>query len=138
MPDPTHSIEPFQITDISDLHALNRALQVALRADSDDPALVGSPIVAALAHRVVDALIEAERARSGASAEARWASWRRIESRPDLLAWARRTSTAAPRWATWTRPERQRYVEALIAPFVATDATMEVLLTASASEVPAP
>lgn len=123
MREPTHSTEPvFTITTLAELSALQRALQVALRCDdADDPAVVGSPIVAALAHRAVDAMIEADRQRGRDIG--RWRSWRQLESRPNVLDFVERRKASMPDWGGLELGVRRTLVESWIAPFVA-DATL--------------
>ena len=122
-PDPLDVIEPlFRVDDPAELVALQRALQVALRCeDAEDPAVVGSPIVAALAHRVVDALIAAEERRGRGTQ--RWRSWRLVDSHPDVLAFVERRKASTPSWSTLAVDARRALVESWIAPLVA-DATL--------------
>ena len=122
-PDPLDVIEPlFRVDDPAELVALQRALQVALRCeDADDPAVVGSPIVAALAHRVVDALIAAEE-RRGRGAQ-RWRSWRLLSAHPEALALVERRKASMPGWSALAVDARRALVESWIAPLVA-DATL--------------
>lgn len=130
MQDPTHSTEAtLVIDDVVELQALNRALQVALRCEAaDDPAVLGSPIVAKLAHRVVDVLVKRDEAKQGRRAVEKWERWRRAESRPTLLAYAERRVAATENWSDLSVEVRRQMVESWIAPFVAPVAWIEHLL----------
>jgi hypothetical protein len=107
----------FEIDDAHELRALHRVLLEAKFHDApDDAAIAGSPIVAALANRVVDALAMID-ARAG-KADA-WGGWRRsatATSRPWAVAVRRASETGG--WIAWARDKKEAYARILLSPFV--------------------
>ena len=68
------------LTDRMELYALHRALMEArFHAQPDASEVQASPYVASVAHRVLDALIQAEEDESNPRAAAGWRDWRRGE-----------------------------------------------------------
>ncbi|HEU4557171.1 MAG TPA: hypothetical protein VFS20_04950 [Longimicrobium sp.] len=120
------------ITDQTELYALYRALMEAKFHESPNaPEVQGSPYVASVVHRVVDALIEAEEAASNARAVAKWRDWRRGEQHD----WLRRFVLARLAEHPQLTPEqRDKHVRALTAPLIVDDAWVaEVIAAASSS-----
>ena len=100
----------FSVTDKYELLALHRALYEAqFSVDPHDRDVPGSPILANLANRVVDALT---------ALDPRWADWRSADRHPDRVLIAERHLLADPRWTNMSRPERIAQVHNQLAPLV--------------------
>ena len=120
------------LSDRMELYALHRALMEAkFHASPDAPEVQASPYVATVAHRVLDALIQAEEAASNARAAAGWRDWRRGEQHD----WLRRFVLARlAEHPQLTPRQRDEYVRTLAAPLIVDDAWVaEVIAAASSS-----
>ena len=112
--------ESFVVTDGLELQALHRALFEAQFAvtplDRDVP---GSPLLANLSNRVVDALT---------TIDPRWENWRSADNHPDRVAIARTHLAANPRWATMSRHERVAQVHNQLAPLVPSEELVATII----------
>jgi hypothetical protein len=112
------------IDDPNELVALHRALfEAQFAVDPHDRDVPGSPILAALANRVVDALTQID---------PRWSEWRDAEKHPDRVAVAARHLHANPSWASWSDAERERQVRNHLAPLVASTSLVAALCGSAA------
>ncbi|MEL6615135.1 MAG: hypothetical protein AAFQ43_05330, partial [Bacteroidota bacterium] len=98
--------------------------------------LAGSPLIADLALRVVDALAALDE--EAGSPRRGWRDWQRFESEsPDSpirghehrLPVLQRRIAECRSWPRWDESEKMRFVQILLAPLVATEATVANLIS---------
>lgn len=107
------AIEPFTISDEYELIALHRALFEAQFAVSPhDGDVPGSPLLASLANRVVDSLIQQD---------PRWTQWRVASRHPDRVEIVRQRLHADPRWGDMSLLGREKHVRNHLAPLIPDD-----------------
>ena len=119
----------FQVTDYYELLALHRALMEAKFAeDPNDQDIQGSPLIANLANRVVETLIEVEKRRGMSQTDERWMNWRiATKNRREWRVteeYIRRTSA----WQRWTEKEKRTYVKDILSPLIIKDELLSELL----------
>lgn len=119
------------LTDRMELYALHRALMEAkFHAEPDASEVQASPYVASVAHRVLDALIQAEEDEANARAAAGWRDWRRGEQHD----WLRRFVLARlAEHPQLTPAQRDEYVRTLAAPLTVGDAWVAEVIEAASS-----
>ena len=132
--EPMERNEPLCFEDLSDLLILQRALMEARFAvQARNPEIPGSPLVAHLHQRVVDA-IASEYERSG--------SHRILDEFEDWLVWSPReieqtslinTLAAMRTWDSWSLKERTEVARSLVVPFQATDTEIDELVRAASA-----
>jgi hypothetical protein len=118
------------IDDYHELLALHRALMEAkFHGEPNDPAVPGSPFIAAVANRVVEALVAHDVERKGAAKREEWARWRAIT--PDRREWrlALGHATAMAKWDEWDDEMRTGVARTLMSPFVLGDATAALFVS---------
>jgi hypothetical protein len=107
------------ITDYYELLALHRVIMEAkFSAPLHDSAIVASPFVAAIADRVLNALIEKERQANQPEKAEQWAAWRMIS--PERREWGIALTYAKHcgcHWYEWSKEQRHNYVQVLLSPF---------------------
>ncbi len=114
------------IEGFADLNALHRALvEAKFNHGPQDQLVSGSPLVAKIANRVVEAL-EAAANEERPDSPLR-DSWRWLENRPDILAVVRERLAEAEQAFSLSRQQKRELLEALIAPFLASDETLDSL-----------
>ena len=70
----------FSVSDHYELMALHRVIMEAKFAeDPNDPCIQGSPLVSAIADRVVESLIEMDINKYGEDSHLRWQEWRKVD-----------------------------------------------------------
>jgi hypothetical protein len=112
-----------------ELLAVHRALMEAkFREAPNDPVLLGSPLLADVANRVVDALIGLDSQRHGSAGRDRWVEWRQLS--PERREWklAIQAVSSAESWSKWSQAERRSYVITVLAPFTLDDPSIEAFL----------
>jgi len=100
----------FAITDNYELIALHRSLfeaQFTVEPHSRD--VPGSPLLASLANRVVDALTQQD---------PRWSEWRIAANHPDRVQIVRRRLPEEPGWSGMSQAERETHVRNHLAPLI--------------------
>jgi hypothetical protein len=119
------------ISDRMELYALHRALMEAkFHAEPDASEVQASPYVASVAHRVLDALIQAEEASGDTRAAAGWRDWRRGEQHDWLRRFVLARLAEHPRL---TPAQRDEYVRTLAAPLTVGDAWVAEVIAAASS-----
>ena len=110
------------IDDYHELLALHRLILAAKFGEAAlEGPLHGSSLIAAIAERVLAALIEADCTRDGPVAAERWRVWRQLDpSRREWKVAVQRASECA-RWDDWSEAERVGYSELVLAPFILPD-----------------
>jgi hypothetical protein len=109
----------FTVNEPRDLHALQRVFREAKFSDiPNDDEVSSSPVVAALYRQLLDVLIEAEVARSGESARARWQLWLQMDPGRDEWRAAMHRAKTCAKWPVWTDDERFGFVRLLFSPFL--------------------
>ncbi|HET7229380.1 MAG TPA: hypothetical protein VFJ16_05225 [Longimicrobium sp.] len=118
------------LTDRMELYALHRALMEAkFHADPDATEVQGSPYVATVSHRVLDALIVAEEAERNQRAADGWRDWRRGEQHD----WLRRfVLTRLAQYPRLTPEQRIDYVRALTGPLIVDEAWVAAVIADAA------
>ena len=116
----------FEVSDKYELLALHRALfEAKQHPDPEDRDVVGSPFVANLSLRVVDALAELDEPPTFGPS---WRDWQRAEKHEHRLPLVRsRIEECAP-WSKWDADQKQEYVRTLLAPLVAESSTLSDLV----------
>lgn len=111
----------FEVSDRKELLALHRALMEArFHPDPEQPELAGSPFIAAMSHRVVDALASEDRPK--------WDAWRKAESHRHRFPVVLSRIAEANAWPGWTDTQKHDFVELLLAPFRAEPTTVAELV----------
>src|SRR5205823_3403797 len=101
--------------------------------DSDDSnstvfELVGSPYFAKLYRDLVDESMHKDAWKPDATKK--WVRWRSIEARPEQLERTRaRIQRMMPKWSSWSQDQKREMVDILLSPFVATQETIEELIS---------
>ena len=112
--------EPLVVDDATELVALHRALfEAQFAKDPEDRDVPGSPLIAALANRVVGLL---------ARQDARWEDWRRAELHPDRVSIVGRRLRSRPGWPQLSRVDRTKMVLDSLAPLIAGDELIQRLV----------
>jgi hypothetical protein len=120
----------FAIDNYYELLALHRTIMEAkFSADPNDSCIQGSPFVAAVANRVVEALIEMETHREGESAVAKWHDWRHISPERREYQMVESTLQSNPFWKTLGSAEQIKYVEDLVSPLQISHELIHQLIT---------
>ena len=110
----------FAVTDKYELIALHRALFEAQFSENPlDRDVSGSPLLASLANRLVDALTEID---------PRWADWREAEEHPDRVAIAKARLLARPGWASLPHEEKLKSINNQLAPLIPSAALIVELM----------
>jgi hypothetical protein len=110
------------VTDQHELIALHRALfEAQFAIEPHDRDVPGSPLLAIIANRVLDALTQVD---------PRWAEWREAGKHPDRVAIARKHLLADPRWGSMSPAERKNQVFNQLAPLVPNDDLVSALADA--------
>ncbi len=100
-----------------ELLALHKALMEAkFHADPDNLLVSGSPFVADICNRVVDALIEIESQKNPLKREA-WMNWLNIEKQETFWKRAINSALKFKRWETLSLSKKEEYVRCLLSPF---------------------
>ena len=116
----------FEVSEKYELLALHRALfEAKHHADPDDTAIVGSPYVAALSLRVVDALAELDDPPTFGPG---WREWQRAEKHEHRLPLVRSRIEECSPWSKWDADQKREYVRILLAPLVAEATTLADLV----------
>lgn len=100
----------FKISSVNELRALHLML---MRRKFDGPAdeCFGSPYIASIQHRLVEALEQAE--------GDRWVEWRQAAAHPTEVEVVRKHLIGETRWfATAAKDDQERYVRDLLAPLI--------------------
>lgn len=89
------------------------------RGDAVDGAIAASPIVAAIADRAAEALIEYYLLKYGNSHKADMLIWRNFRNHQDEWSFARQYAADkfCSGWSSWDEDKKRRLVDNLIAPF---------------------
>ncbi len=123
----------FTVDDPSELNALVRALLAAKSyAPDDGPELAGSPLLAALCERAMDALVAAEAAGHFPRIGGLPGTADAVQSPPGpVVASARRYLSAVGarggNWSRWSMAERADYVRLVFRPYVSDEALVAEL-----------
>lgn len=109
----------FAIDGYQELMVLHRALMEAKFSESlNDTAIGGSPILAEISNRVVDALIqESSGTDSTAYSAESWRRWRTAASRVLELEVIRDRIQNTNKWPEWSQDEQRYYLSILLSPF---------------------
>ncbi len=105
------------VHDYYELSALHRALMEAKFVEiANSRDVAGSPYVAGLAHRVLDALIRQDEERKGPQARGSWEEWRKLDSsRREWKIGVRRAKEQSD-WDELSGDEKSRLGRDLLAP----------------------
>ena len=111
-----------EIKDRWELLALHRALfEAKLHRAPEDLDVAGSPILARLAERVIDALIEVEEANGKPDARTTWTAWRQASNHPRRHAAIREAVESCSQWSQMTGDDRRSFVVDALSPLVGDD-----------------
>ena len=113
----------FEIKNEKELVVLHRALFAAkFPGANQDPALIGSPVLANLANRVVQALSESQK-------QENWEEWRQAEKHEHIIQFVKKQiGTVSSLWETWSEEEKESYISYLLSPLIPGKALMKELL----------
>lgn len=118
-----------EISGYESLLALHKTIAAAKFArHPETPEVQGSPHVAEVANRTLDALIEEVRSTRGEAEAKKWENWRqvRIGEVPWNIALSRLNESKV--WHNWSKSELNKVVRDLLAPFVASSEVIEALI----------
>ena len=122
----------FQVDDVLKLTVLHRALMESkFLDDPSDKAITASPILAALMHDVVDAIIAAEETNGNAEKAQRWRDWRVADLDRREMQFVRRHIARTEKWSAWSNEERRDILHILAAPLKPTKDAIDELLGSS-------
>lgn len=112
------------VTEKHELIALHRALfEAQFAAAPHDKDVPGSPLLASLANRVIDALAEDD---------PRWRDWRMASQHPERVEIVRERLPSDPRWKGMLQSEREAHVRNHLAPLVPDEALLADLIGSAA------
>jgi hypothetical protein len=108
----------FVVEDRNELLSLHRALlEAKFSNDPNDPAVIGSKIIADLSNRVVDSLI-----RSESETGEKWEKWRKNSISVNRREWKiALNSIPHKKWAEWDKERKINFIEILFSPFQLTE-----------------
>lgn len=117
------------INDYDELVAVHRALlELKTISNPNDEAVIGSPLVAQFAHRLLDTIIEADRERVGNDSASRWNSWRLLdESRREWGLIANQIANV-DNWDRMSSEQRREYITNVASPFKLSEAQLDSLV----------
>jgi hypothetical protein len=119
----------FSIDDYDQLMALHRVMMEAkFTLDPNDRDIQGSPLVAAIAHQIVESLTDMDSGKTGAAARSKWQAWRTIspERREYQIIQAKLNSESA--WRKLSAAEQTQYVKDLASPLLISDQLIRELI----------
>ena len=118
-----------ELTDHTTLLAVHRALlELKSVTCPNDPAVIGSPLVASFANCVLDALIESELENGNTERADSWETWRRLdETRPEWQLVVQQLALGS-NWRQMSREKRHEFVLALVSPFTVTAKQLDRLV----------
>ncbi len=116
-----------RINDHNELLAMLRAIMEAKFEHSLNSEIVGSPYLASVANRIVDALIKIEKER-GEFSSRKWENWRKIDSRRREWKLIRKRIKAVAQWGDWSVSERGKFLDLLLSPLVVGNEDRERIL----------
>lgn len=112
-----------------ELLALHKSLlEAKFHALPDNSDIAGSPLVAAIANRVFDALVRLEESRGNVSKAREWADWRRAADKKWIVGRVRDYAMQNPHWRKWDGAERLDYLRCALSPFQMGDADLHALM----------
>ncbi len=122
------------IKDRWELLALHRALfEAKLHSAPEDQDIVGSPVLARLAERVVDELIATETREGDADSKQRWGTWRRASEHPRRMGYVRAAIQNQKNWASYDELSRRTFVIDALSPLIAEEYELQQLLNEAAA-----
>lgn len=116
-----------EITDYHEIYALHRAILEGKFSETPrDTEVCGSPFVASVANKNMDALIQIERDRGCEDAARIWEERRQLNPETHAEYWeaALRSLKGAKIWLTWTLEEKREVATTYLSPFIASDEVM--------------
>ncbi|MFB7739728.1 hypothetical protein ACFC08_36380 [Streptomyces sp. NPDC056112] len=119
-----------EFASLNEARALHKML-FEHKFDTPEGVFFGSPLIAAIQHRLLELVIDADSADGRAAARPQWEQWRQAEAHPHLLTVVRRHLTEnAATVAAWTPEQREAYVRTILAPLIPSAALLRELITA--------
>lgn len=122
--EPSQTMNLFSVTDPMELLALHRALMEAkFHPNPESREIQGSPFVARIAERVVDALIQNEISEGRKGTADSWTAWRDAAKHDRCLSVAKQrlAETSKSIWESMASDARRAYVRDLLSPLIADD-----------------
>lgn len=123
------------INDYNELLAVHRALlELKTITEPFDEAVIGSSIVAGFANRLLDAIIEMEKEKSGEEGARKWAAWRSIdESRREWTLIANQIAIIDD-WDKMSLQQKREYVVNIASPFTLTVSQIDALINSEPAD----
>jgi hypothetical protein len=119
----------FSIDDYDQLMALHRVMMEAkFTTDPNDSDIQGSPLVAAIAHQIVETLAEMDSGKTGEAARSKWQAWRTISPERREYQIIQTKLSSAPGWRTLSASEQTQYVKDLVSPLLISDELIRQLI----------
>lgn len=111
-----------------ELLALHKAIMEAkFHENPENQDVLGSPLLAAIADQVMDAIINAEDAVGNSSKASSWRTFRRLSSNTWIAERVYRQVVRNPNWRAFDDVSRTRYLICALAPFQATSSELDNL-----------
>lgn len=108
----------FEASGYFELLALHNALLEAKFVETaNNRDVAGSPLVATLARRALEALVSEDINRNGTKMLARWSEWRALDSSRREWGIAIRRAREKSDWSRLTCQEKESHARSLVAPF---------------------
>ncbi len=127
--------DPFQITNLDDLQALQRALlEARFYSGAMGPEVPGSPVVADLHRRTVEAIAKHYASSGNAGAVENMARWRRWSNRDRERNALVAILTSMKPWGDWPAERRAEVARSLVVPFIATEDELADLVRAEPAD----
>ena len=115
-----------RVDDYYELLALHKGLMEAkFNGDPDNFDVPGSPVLARLSKRVVNALVDAENTRGKPAKAQQWQQWRATAYSGRCWDVAVRLAKRESRWGTWSVDQQRDFARDLLAPFELTEAEVD-------------
>lgn len=119
------------ITDYASLVTLHKTIIAAkFHTTEVSPELLGSPLLATIAHHIVELLSIHETAHNSRDASAGdWETWRIIdETRSEWHIATNYIMSHRPRWRTWTEHKKRSFVQIVISPYTLSPDSLDVFI----------
>ncbi|MRW88168.1 hypothetical protein GJ698_29235 [Pseudoduganella sp. FT26W] len=116
----------FFIEDFYELLAMQRVFREAKFCfEPSDDEISSSPIVARLAQRLMEALVNADVERKGEKKKNDWDDWLSLDETREEWGVALTRTKKEQRWESWSEKQQREYLQSLLSPFILTEENLK-------------